>query len=181
MVKYSNKFLYKFLILIISMLNCAYYKYMLENKKLKESILMKRIMSLLIATLLTICMATPAYATCKEQNINYNNDEITPQADVIYWFRLAENRSGDYHDAFSVEQNGLIPLRRIYANCAFKFADGIERTVVVQIGSKTFNVIADGNVHQVGNWMASTETPLIISITNVPSICSSVVSVYSIS
>lgn len=142
---------------------------------------MRKIISLILCIAVCFSMSVPAFATTTN-DYDVDTQKLVESRDVTttYWFRLTEVRSGNYDNAFSVQKNGLLPIRRIYANAGFKFGDGVERTVNVQIGDKSFDIVADGTVYQLGNWNINTDIPIIIAIRNVPSICSSVVSVYSI-
>ena len=142
---------------------------------------MKKIISLFVSILLVLSMGIPVIADEVVAEPNKTNEVMdSSRGSTTYWFQLRETRSGNYYNTFSVMKNGILPIRRVYVNAGFKFADGVNRKVKLKVGDKTFEVVADGTVYQLGNWNVNTDIPVIISIENVPSTCSTVVTVYSI-
>lgn len=158
---------------------------------------MKKMVSMVLCLVLCFyCLSSTVLAAdeVEESEVFLPTEELYPQltalveadtalsatATTTYWFQMAENRSSGYISEFWVQQNGLLPIRRIYAQAGFQFADGVKRTVTVEIDGNYFYVVADGQIHSLGNWFTNTGSVVTITISGISSLCACVVSVYSI-
>ena len=77
-------------------------------------------------------------------------------------------------------RKGLLPTARtVYVSGGIRFADGIERTVQVQVGGKTFNVVANGVTSLRGTVTVTPEMPVMVYIGEINSPCAIVFDMYT--
>lgn len=92
-------------------------------------------------------------------------------ASATYFYELSSIIGQNYDDYFIVPKNGIFNSRKVYLSGGARFVNGEVKNIVVSVGNKSFNILADGSVGYRGEITVATDMPVILSISGINSNC----------